>query len=419
LPVQVYKAPSGLKEFRREVVEARRETILDYVEKVKPIVNDVAAKGYEAVRKYSEELDGVSLDNPVISKQDARAAFEDLPGNIQQAFRIIADSLWRFHSSSKPPETWVPGARLVWAPLKKVGVYAPGGKHPYPSTVLHTVIPARAAGVLEVAVATPPCGKCGKWPVNQLMLAAAYVAGADKVYAIGGAQAIAAMAYGAKPVEEVDIIVGPGNFYVQAAKLLVSGIVGIDMIAGPTELAVVADETADPTRIAWDMLAEAEHGPLSVAVLFTDNENLGEEVANIIEKEMKGDNELGVISIVISEDINQAISLADEMAAEHLVAYLSRENRERILANPPRAGIISIGIPPALLDYAYGPSHVLPTNGAARWRGGLSVIDFTRLVTIAEGEPASELVQASILLARLEGFENHAKSLENLQIGEG
>jgi len=388
-----------------------RVSISDYLDRVRPIVEDVRRRGYEAVREYTLRFDGVDVEDPRLAGDALREAYEGLDERLRWALRVAAGALRRFHYSTRPPESWVPGARLRHLPLRRVAAYAPGGAHPYPSTVLHTVIPARAAGASWVAVATPPRrGRGGGRPVSDLMLAAAYVAGADVVYAVGGAQAVAALAYGAGPVERVDKIVGPGNPYVQAAKLLVSGDVGIDMVAGPTELAVVADESADPRLVALDMLAEAEHGPLSVAALFTPSRRVAEEAAGLLEK-LAGEG-VGRLYVVEAASLGEALRLADEMAAEHLVLHLSPAAREEAMSRGLAAGVVAASVPPALLDYAYGPSHVLPTGGAARWRGGLSVYDFLRPVAYVDDSMVGrELLEASIVLAEAEGFRLHAESL--------
>ena len=389
----------------------RRVDMMEYVDAVRPVVEAVRERGYEAVREYSLRFDGVDVEDPRVGREEMREAFEGLDERLRWALRVAVSALRRFHYSTRPPETWVPGARLRFLPVARVAAYAPGGAHPYPSTVLHTVVPARAAGAGRVVVATPPRRGEAGLPVSRVMLAAAYVAGADMVYAVGGAQAIAALAYGAAPVERVDRIVGPGNPYVQAAKLLVSGVVGIDMVAGPTELAVVADDSAEAEAVAYDMLAEAEHGPLSVAALFTPSERLAEEVAGLLEKGVGG-GQLGRLYVVVTDGLEEALRLVDEMAPEHLVAYLSEESAELLRARPPSAGVIAEAVPPALLDYAYGPSHVLPTGGAARWRGGLSIYDFIRPVAhVDPGLVGRELLEASIVLAEAEGFRFHAESL--------
>ncbi len=411
--VKVYRGPGLLGELRRLLAE--RPSLWSYVEKIKPVVEGVRRRGYEAVREYTLRFDGVDVEDPRVPREELEKAYRGLPRGLATALRVAASALQRYHHATRPPETWVPGARLRWLPVERVGVYAPGGMHPYPSTVLHTVIPARAAGASRVVVATPPRRGSGSTPVHPVMLAAAYMAGADMVYAVGGAQAVAALAYGAGPVERVDKIVGPGNPYVQAAKLLVSSDVGIDMVAGPTELAVVADESADPRQVALDMVAEAEHGPLSIAALFTPSRRLAEEATVVLEEE--AGEETGVLAVFETRSLEEALGLADEMAAEHLVAYLSPEAEKKLVENPPRAGVVSLGVPPALLDYAYGPSHVLPTGGAARWRGGLGVVDFMRAVAFADPRGLGalrELVEASITLAEAEGFTMHAKSLRRM-----
>lgn len=399
----------GYEELR--ALLGRSYSLDEYVERVRPIVEDVRRRGYEAAREYSERFDGVGLEDPRVPREVMREALESLPAEVAGALERAVEAVRLYHVSTRPAETGVPGARLRWLPVERVAAYAPGGMHPYPSTVVHTVVPARAAGCGRVVVASPPCrgGGCRGFPVHPAVLAAAYLAGADMVYALGGAQAIAALAYGAEPVEKVDMVVGPGSPYVQAAKLLVSSVVGVDMVAGPTELAVVADCTADSRQVALDMLAEAEHGPLSLAVLATPCRSLADEVYDTLRREARGD--IGDLAVAVTPGVEEALELAAAMAPEHLVAYL--EDPGPVLERRVGAGVVSLGVPPALLDYAYGPSHVLPTGGAARWRGGLSVYTFLRPVAHVEPGLEERYLEAAVVLARLEGFENHARSLEH------
>ena len=396
-----------------------RVSILDYVEKVKPVVLDVKRRGWEAAREYSLRFDGAAPEEPLLGRDMMEWGFEEVDERVRRALRVAASALSRYHVSTRPPEAWVPGARLRWLPVRRVGLYAPGGAHPYPSTVLHTAIPARSAGASSVVVATPPRRGRGGAPVHPLMLAAAYVAGVDEVLAVGGAQGVALLAYGGGVVEPVDMVAGPGGPYVQAAKLLVQGDVGIDMVAGPTELAVIAGPGSDERLVALDMAAEAEHGPLSVAALFTWDEGFAERVLEELRGMLGGD--AGRAVAVVAADAGEAVRLADEMAAEHLVVYGDRGLWSMVVERAPAAGIVSYGVPPALLDYAYGPSHVLPTGGAARWRGGLGVHDFMRAVAYVEpltteGLPR-ELLEAGVVLAEAEGFRFHAESLR-ARLGE-
>ena len=389
----------------------RSYSLDEYVARVRPIVEDVRRRGYEAAREYSRRFDGVAPEDPRVPRSVMREALESLDTSIVEALEKAVEAVRLYHLSTRPAETGVPGARLRWLPVERVGAYAPGGAHPYPSTVVHTVVPAKAAGCSRVVVASPPCrGKgCRGFPIHPAVLAAAYLAGADMAYALGGAQAVAALAYGAEPVERVDMVVGPGSPYVQAAKLLVSSVVGVDMIAGPTEVAVVADCTADPRQVALDMLAEAEHGPLSLAVLATPCRGLAERVYGILIREAR--EGIGDLAVAVTPGLDEALELADAMAPEHLVAYL--RDPGPLLERRVTAGVVSLGVPPALLDYVYGPSHVLPTGGAARWMGGLSVYTFLRPVAHVEPGLEERYLEAAITLARLEGFENHARSLEH------
>lgn len=379
----------------------------EYVEKVRPVVEAVSREGYPAVKRFSEMFDGVGFDDPRVGEDEIRVALDRVDGKVLWALETAARSVKAYHQATLPRPCRAGSAVLRWVPVERVGVYAPGGVNPYPSTVIMAAIPARVAGSRLVVVATPPY-RGGGFKAHPLVLAAASVAGVDAVYAVGGAQAVAGLAYGAAPMPRVDVVVGPGSPYVEAAKLLVSRDVGVDMVAGPSEVAVIADESADPLLVSYDLLAQAEHGPLSTALLATPSGGLASEVESILRPVEGG--RLGRIVVVETRSVEEAARLVDMYAPEHL-EVLVREPGEvlRIVRN---AGAVSVGGPAALLDYAAGPSHVLPTGGSARWRGGLSVYDFLKPVAVASGVGAGELLEAAIVLARAEGFEYHARSLE-------
>ncbi len=386
----------------------RRPYSLDeYLEKVRPVVEAVAREGYPAVRRFSEMFDGVGYEDPRVPGEELDRALSEVDEKVLWALETAARAVRSYHEATMPRTVGVGGAELRWVPVERVAVYAPGGAKPYPSTLLMTAIPARVAGARLVVAATPP-RRDGGFMAHPLVLAAARVAGVDAVYAVGGAQAVAGLAFGASPMPGVDMVVGPGSPYVEAAKLLVYGRVGIDLPAGPSEVAVIADDTADPVAVAYDLLAQAEHGPLSTAVLATPSEGLASEVAGILAR-VEAEH-LGRMVLVVARSLEEAAVLVERYAPEHLEVLV--EEPRGVLGRVSNAGAVSLGVPVALLDYAAGPSHVLPTGGSARWRGGLSVYDFLRPVAVVSGVSGEELVDAAVVLARAEGFEFHARSLE-------
>ncbi len=396
----------------------RPYTIEEYVEKVAPIVRDVATRGLDALREYSKKFDGVEPKFVVMDAMEAWELAKKVEPRILEALRRAADAIYAFNSklyhefvSTSSFVRSGLGFRVSLSPVKSVGAYVPGGQHPYPSSALMTVIPARVAGVERVVVATPPVreGELAGMP-NPLVAAAAVIAGADEILVAGGAQAVAALAYGIRDVlEPVDKIVGPGSPYVEAAKLLVSHRVGIDMVAGPSEVAVLADGNANPKRLALEMLAQLEHGPLSMALLVTNSPWIAEAVSMLIEKHVKAEN-MGKAVIVRVDTLERGLRIIEEFAPEHL--YIDAQGAERLAARVKNAGIVSIRVPIALNDYSAGPSHVLPTGGYARVRGGLTPLDFLKTGIVVSGRVAHPaLVEAAIALAEAEGFKWHAESL--------
>ena len=398
------RSPEGLSKALR-LLSSRPYKLDDYVEAVKPIVEDVRSRGYQAVKEYSERFDGVSFEDPIIEPEEAGRYYSRVPDRVIRALREAVKRVYAFQESIKPPErVRLAVGLLEWVPVDSVGAYVPGGRHPYPSTAVMTVVPARAAGVRRVHVSTPPCRGCDGLKANPVIVTAAFEAGADSVIAVGGPQAIAAMAYGCEPVPRVDMIVGPGSGYVQAAKLLVSSVAGIDMVAGPTELAVVAGCHSEARVVALELAAQAEHGPDSLVALITPCEELARRVAELLSRVEDAEGQ-AVIALVGGFD--EALRLASAMAPEHL--YLDREASEAAGEALP-AGVVSVDVPTAYLDYVAGPSHVLPTGGAARWRSGLSVYDFLRPVArVTKFDP--EAAKAAVELAESEGFRLHAESL--------
>ncbi len=405
----------------------RPYSIAEYLEKVAPIVKDVASRGLEALKEYSRRFDGVEPKYVVMDADEAWSLVKSIEPRVLTALRRAIEAVEAFNRMlyeeivSRPSSFEWKGIHYtpVSRPLRSVGAYVPGGQHPYPSTAIMTVVPARVAGVERIVVATPPVreGELAGLP-NPLVAAAAVLAGADEILVAGGAQAIAALAYGIPRVlEPVDKIVGPGSPYVEAAKLLVVDKVGIDMVAGPSEIAVIADGKADPKRVALEMLSQLEHGPLSTALLVTNSAWLVDIVSQLLEKHVKAEN-MGRAIIVRVDSIERGVRIIDDFAPEHL--YIEAEDGAKIARMVKNAGLVSVRMPTALTDYAAGPSHVLPTSGYARIRGGLTPLDFIKYSVIVAGVPSPRLAEAALALAEAEDFRWHAEALRYLllEIGE-
>jgi len=411
----------------RELLLKRSELDVDSVlPKVMEIVSYVRNDGDKALLMYTERFDGVklSIDELQVSEKEFRSAFEQLDAATVKAIKGAAEAIKKFYIKQLPRDWMVqlaPGIKAgqLVRPLERVGVYVPGGLARYPSSLLMAVVPARVAGVERIVVCTPP-GKDGK--VDAAVLVAAKVAGVDTVFKVGGAQAIAAMAYGTETVPKVDKIVGPGNVYVAAAKQVVVAKVDIDFVAGPTEVLIIADESAEPRFIAADLLSQAEHDANAAVVLVTTSEALAYKVQELVEK-MVGENLRRQVMtkalekygrIVVVRDLDEAIEFANAYAPEHL--ELMVKQAKRLLKRVKNAGSIFVGAysPVAAGDLAVGPNHILPTGGAASRRSGLSVLDFVKLPTVQELskqglERVAEIVER---LAEVEGLPGHARSIK-------
>ena len=388
---------------------------------VREIVERVQTEGDVALREFSSEFDDVDVGNIDITDQAERAR-EQIDSELLTAIETAAENIEAFHERQRPTD-WREDfegrelGRRYW-PLDSAGVYAPGGTAAYPSSALMGVIPAKVAGVEHVAVATPPAEE-----INPATLAAIDVAGADVVYQVGGAQAIAALAYGTETVGAVDVVVGPGNRWVTAAKAEVRGDVQIDFLAGPSELLVVADETADPELVAADLLAQAEHDTDASVVAVTDDEALAAAVVDAMEQQITSRERADVIEGALASDasgvlharsMSEATLFADEYAPEHL--SIQADDDEALLDRIDNVGSAFLGShsPVAAGDYASGPNHVLPTSGRARLVGGLSVDTFVRSTTIQRlsEESLGALRETITTLATAEGLEGHAASVE-------
>lgn len=387
------------------------------------ILDGVRERGEAGVREYAERLDGLRPTDPLrLARPELERALARVPRETLELLERTARRIERFakeqRAALRDVEVAVPGGRAGHRvqPLERAGCYAPGGRYPLPSSVLMTVVPARVAGVSHVVVATP-----SRAPV---MLAAAALAGADEVLCAGGAQAVAALAYGTELAPAVDLVCGPGNRWVTEAKRAVFGRVKIDMLAGPSELCVLADETACARRVALDLCAQAEHDPEATPVLVTTSPELPDEVERALEGELATLPTADVAraalaghgACVVAADLETALAAVDRLAPEHLA--LDVRDPEYVAARVRNFGAVFLGTRTAevLGDYGLGPNHCLPTGGAARFGGGLSVLDFLAVRTWSRIDrviEASELVRDASALARLEGLEAHARSADS------
>ena len=389
---------------------------------VAKIIDDVRENGDDSVRHYARLLDGSAPDAFEVPQSEIDEAIASLPAGLSEALETAADRIRSFHEK-QTFESWTHwdeegGTGQIVRPLDRVGVYVPGGGAAYPSSLLMAVIPARAAGVREVVVATPP-GRDGAVP--PAVLAAASVAGADEVYRIGGPQAIAAMAYGTGTVSRVDKIVGPGNIFVTLAKRQVYGVVDIDQLAGPTETLLIADETADPVFAAADLLAQAEHDAMASAILITPSSTLALAVQHAVEVQLAALYRAEIIrsslqrhgGIVLVANLEEAVELANAYAPEHLCLLVA--DPWPLVDRIRHAGGIFVGehSSEALGDYVTGPSHIMPTGGSARFHSPLSVRDFLKITSLfAVNEQAEKrLGPAAIRLAEAEGLSAHAMAI--------
>jgi histidinol dehydrogenase len=388
---------------------------------VREIIGRVREEGDVALREFAKEFDDVTVGTIDIT-DEAERAVDTVDDDVLAAIETAAGNIRAFHERQKP-EDWredFEGRELGrrFRPLSSAGVYAPGGTASYPSSALMGIIPAKVAGVEHVAVTTPPADN-----ISTATLAAIHVAGADAVYQVGGAQAIAALAYGTETVNACDVVVGPGNRWVTAAKAEVQGDVNIDFLAGPSELLVVADGTADPELVAADLVAQAEHDTDAAVAAVTADESLAEEIVEEADKQaaempreevIRGAFENEASGVFLARSMSEATLFADEYAAEHLA--IVAEDDEELLDRIDNAGSVFLGpySPVAAGDYASGPNHVLPTGGEAKRVGGLSVETFLRSSTVQRlsKESLGEIADAITTLARTEGLDAHAESVE-------
>ena len=401
---------------------SRSSSSKDVSSVVSSIIKDVQEKGDEALREYTKKLDGADISEIEVSKEEIKAAADSMDIEFMRVLEKAASNIRKYHSKQvrnsfvmTEENGIVLGQKIV--PVSVAGIYVPGGTAAYPSTVLMDTIPAKIAGCGSVIMVSPP-GKDGK--LNPAVLASAYVAGVDRVFRAGGAQAIAALAYGTETIPRSDKIVGPGNIYVAEAKKQVSGVVSIDMIAGPSEILIIADGASSAKVVAADMLSQAEHDKNASAVLITDSESLAEEVRAELEVQLPllPRYEIARASIdtngkiIVVDSIEKAIEVSDRIAPEHLEVCV--DNPFDYLDKIHNAGSVFLGrnCPEALGDYIAGPNHTLPTSGTARFSSPLSVDDFVKKYQFSyyTQSALASVADDVALFARREGLEAHARS---------
>lgn len=407
-------------EERADVLE-RDAGVADVLEDAAAIVEDVQQGGDAAVDRFTREFDGVTVDQVDVTEVAASMA-ENVDADVMAAIRTAAGNIRSFHER-QAREDWrveTDGRELGrrFRPIKRVGAYVPGGTAAYPSSALMTVIPAAVAGVGHVTVATPPAEE-----LNPVTLAAIHEAGADRVLAIGGAQAVAALAYGTETIEPVEKVVGPGNRWVTAAKSVVRGDVDIDFLAGPSEVLVLFDGTVEPAFVAAELVAQAEHDPDSAAVAVTPDSDAADAVVDAVSAQIDDRQRVDLIrqtlgndrsGVLVADSMDEAVEFAETYAPEHL--SIMAEDDESLLDHIDSAGSVFLGpyTPVAAGDYASGTNHVLPTGGLARVAGGLSVDTFLRASTVQrlDREGLSDLRETITTLARAEGLDAHAASVD-------
>jgi histidinol dehydrogenase len=402
----------------------KREAAEDVAQSVRTIIADVRARGDRALLDLTKKFDRIDLEKIglLVPADEIAAAADACERKALDALSFARDRIDAYHRRQKPSDERFVDALGVelghrWTAIEAVGLYVPGGTAAYPSSVLMNAVPAKVAGVPRLVMVVPaPDGK-----LSPLVLAAAKLAGVDEVYRIGGAQAVAALAYGTKTIAPVAKIVGPGNAYVAAAKREVFGTVGIDMIAGPSEVLILADKSANPDWVAADLLAQAEHDAAAQSILITDDRALAEAVEQAVEKQLKtlprgavaGASWRDYGAIILVPDLNDAIALVDAIAPEHL--EIETSDPERLAGKIRNAGAIFLGAhtPEAIGDYVAGSNHVLPTARSARFSSGLSVLDFMKRTSILKCGPdqLGALAGAAMALGETEGLDAHSRSI--------
>jgi len=416
----------GFEQAFRRLVRERRESDEDVARDVGLILAQVRSRGYAALMEYTARFDAHKLvDNSDwrVDPAACRDAFDALKPELRAALELAAHRIRVYHEAQKPDDrdyTDDAGVRLGarWSPVDAAGLYVPGGRAAYPSSLLMNAIPAKVAGVGRLVVVTPT----PKGAINPLVLAAAHLAGVDEIWRVGGAQAIGALAYGTDRIHAVDVITGPGNAWVAEAKRQLFGVVGIDMVAGPSEILVIADARNDPEWIVADLLSQAEHDPSSQSILITDDALFADTIADRVGVEIAmlptarvADQSWSKHGVIIEvESLDEAPALANALAAEHV--EIATDDPEALFQRIRHAGSVFLGrhTPEAVGDYVAGPNHVLPTGRRARFSSGLSVLDFmkrTSFIQLDERALAA-IGPAAIALAEAEGLPAHARSIE-------
>ena len=424
MPVFLSSADQGFEAAFAALLSAKREDAPDVDEAVAAIIADVRARGDDAVIELTSRFDRLDLTPETLAFSEAEIASEcaKVPAAEREALELAAERIRAYHERQVPEDarwTDASGAELGWrwGPVSAAGLYVPGGLASYPSSVLMNAIPAKVAGVERLVVTCPtPEGA-----VNPLVLLAAQISGVDTVYRIGGAQAIAALAYGTETISAVDKITGPGNAYVAAAKRRVFGRVGIDMIAGPSEILVIADKDNDPDWIALDLLSQAEHDESAQSILVTDDADFGRAVTAAVETRLQTLERRAIAgaswrdfgAVIVARDLDEAAALSNRVAPEHLELCVA--DPDALAAKITHAGALFLGrwTPEAIGDYVGGPNHVLPTARSARFSSGLSVLDFLKRTTIAKMTPEAlrAIGPSAERLAKSESLEAHGLSV--------
>ncbi|AMK15116.1 histidinol dehydrogenase [Methanobrevibacter olleyae] len=412
------------KETVNDLIKRSQADINEILNIVSDILKDVKENKDEAVKRYTAKFDNAELDNLQVPKDEIKEAYDNLDKNLIEALKRASENIEKFHKAQIPKEWFMEVNKGITAgqiirPINSVGCYVPGGRAAYPSSILMEVIPAKIAGVERIICCTPP-GENGK--ILDAILVAADLSGADEIYKCGGAQAIAAMAYGTESIEKVEKIVGPGNVFVTGAKKLVYGDVDIEFPAGPSEVLVLADKTAIPEYLAHDFLSQAEHDPNASCFLVTDDEKIARDAKDLIEKFAKEADRCEIIEeslekhghIILCENMEEAIDFTNTYAPEHLI--ISTENDKAVLDKIKNAGSIFLGkySPVAAGDYGSGTNHVLPTSGGAKMYSGLSTESFIKKPTVQTitKEGIEELAKTILPIAEYEGFYAHANSVK-------
>lgn len=401
----------------------QQTTDMEIERRVYDIIENVRANGDAALREYSEKFDGVKLDDFKVDQSIIDAAWDNLPEDLKHALLVAKKNITEFHSREIEQgfvDMDTPGITRGQkvTPLARVGLYVPGGTAAYPSTIMMTALPAKIAGVKEIIMVTPP----QKDGINPAVLGAAKLAGVDAVYQVGGAQGVAALAYGTEQIPKVDKIVGPGNIYVATAKRQVFGQVDIDMIAGPSEIGIIADESANPVHLAADLLSQAEHDPRARAIMVTNSEKLANLVSDEVERQLSQLPRENIARpaiennsyIAVMDSVEDMFTVMNEVAPEHLEIQLP--DPMEYMSMVENAGSVFLGryASEPLGDYVGGTNHVLPTSGTAKFSSPLGVYDFVKRISFTQfsRERLQEVAKDITTLARTEGLEAHARAIE-------